>query len=286
MSASACYMIASMTSWPQTQVTNFTIDLMVTILIYQQVKPNFSIKLLVTASFLRWMFVVPGFLISTSYTPSSTEAFCDCIVTFADIGWFFNDQISLVSTAHRALSFTNDKKEQKCLKVLAGMSLVFGAFFRLFRNPCRYQYPNGESACWAGTGAIWDNLTVVNVILFEMLLLGFLIYKIHEFVKNKMDATGMLKKFYTETVLRFVVLVPLGVCETLAYIIQQTPGAPTWLNWVLTVAIYCRQFNPLIISVVIVSGNLTYNKSSNTKGRKLPSSGQTNIKTKEKEMDE
>ncbi|KAJ3322594.1 hypothetical protein HDV06_002971 [Boothiomyces sp. JEL0866] len=268
MSASACYMIASMTSWPQSQVTNFSIDLLVTALIYQQVKPNFSIKLLVVGSFLRWFFIVPAFVISTAYTPSSPEGFCDWIVGFADIARLSNSELK-VALANA---------------VLTGVSLVIGAIFRLFRNPCRYQFLNGDAACWAGTGAIWDNLTVVNVIFFEMLLLAFMIIKIQAFVKSKVDSTGMFKKFYDETVMRLVVLVPLGICEALAYIVQQTPGAPTWLNWVLTIAVYCRQFNPVIISVMIVSAKLNHSKTVVSKGKSM-TTGQSNIKTKEKSMD-
>ncbi|KAJ3322593.1 hypothetical protein HDV06_002970 [Boothiomyces sp. JEL0866] len=288
MSASACYMIASMTSWPQSQVTNFSIDLMVTLLIYFQVRPNFSIKLLAIGSFLRWFFIVPAFLISTGYTPSSPESLCDWIVGFADIGWFINDQISLLSTFHRALCFTNDATEQLGLKGLTVASLIIGALFRLLRNPCRYQFPNGDDACWVGTSAMWDNLTVVNVIFFEMLILGFMIFKIRAFTVSKVDSSGMFKKFYNETIMRLVVLFPLGVCEAVAYIVQQTPGAPVWINWVLTIAIYCRQFNPLIISVLIVCAKFNVPKSTNISKMKTATtqSNTQNLKSKEKVQDD
>ncbi|KAJ3255030.1 hypothetical protein HK103_006650 [Boothiomyces macroporosus] len=285
MSASACYIIASMTSWPQAQVTNFSIDLLVTLLIYSQVRPNFSIKLLAVCSFLRWFFIVPAFLVSTGYTPSYPEGLCDWIIGFADIGWFVNDQISLLSTFHRALCFTNDTTEKFVLKGLTVTSVVIGATFRLLRNPCRYQYPDGKDACWVGSGAIWDNLTVVNVIFFEMLILGFMIFKIRAFAISKVDASGMFKKFYHETIMRLVVLFPLGICEAAAYIVQQTPGAPTWLNWVLTIAVYCRQFNPLIISVLIVCAKFNVPKTNNASLVKSVGTTQ-NLKSREKVLDE
>ncbi|KAJ3275200.1 PsbP domain-containing protein 3, chloroplastic [Terramyces sp. JEL0728] len=254
MSASACYMIATMIVWPQSQVTNFSIDLMITLLIYSQVRPNFSVKLLAICSFLRWFFIVPAFLVSTGYTPSTPEGVCDWIVGFADI-------------------------------VLTSTSLIIGAFLRLVRNPCRYEYADGDSACWFGIGDIWDDLTVVNVIFFEMLILAFMIYKIRGFAVSRVDSSGVFKKFYKETVMRLVVLFPLGMCEGAAYVVQQTPGAPVWINWVLTIAIYCRQFNPLIISVLIVCAKFNIPKSNPPSKVKTTQSRSQGLKSK-KDLEE
>ncbi|KAJ3267930.1 hypothetical protein HDV01_003716 [Terramyces sp. JEL0728] len=254
--ASSCYMTETIIPWPQAQVTNFSIDLLVTGVIYQQLFPNFALKILFICSLMRWLLIVPVFLLSSSFTGNTPQIQCDIVAYFAEMGWYVNDQISLLSSFHRAVCYATLQNETFLLRLVTFSSLVIGLVLRIFRNPCRWEYPDGRENCWTGNRQLWDNLIVINVLFFELLLLLFIIIKLRQFTINKFDPTGMFKKTKKETLIRVCVLIPLGVCESLAYIIQQTQGAPTWINWVLTIAIYCRQFSPTIISVVILLGRL------------------------------
>jgi hypothetical protein len=181
-----------------------------------------------------------------------------------EIGWFFYDHIISISTLHRVLIFYGDSTQlRKAFMGLTGFSVLFGAIFRILRNTCRF----GTCAV-ADSGAI-DSIIASNVLICEFILLGALLYKCLKYKNQTKQSEEFFGVFIQEAYMRFIISVPLGIMEAVAYILERVPNTPTSFVWFLVVGICARQMAPTILAMTILSTKVAQQKKTNmvsTKG--------------------
>jgi hypothetical protein len=239
--------VASITEWGQTQSTFFFLDLVICCQCYYAARPNQAILLLLIASALKAINIVP-FYFAGMYTPSFSDFSVNAITVTLEIGWFFYDHIISASTLHRVLIFYGDApKLRKAFMGMFGFSVLFGGVFRILRNTCRF------GTCAVANSATIDSVIASNVLSCEFILLGALLYKCILYRKETQQGEDFFGVFIQEAYMRLIIGVPLGIMEAIAYMMERVDNAPTSFVWFLAVGIYARQLAPTMLAMAILS---------------------------------
>ncbi|KAJ3323280.1 hypothetical protein HDV06_002048 [Boothiomyces sp. JEL0866] len=243
--------ITSVASWGQTQTTFLLLDLIITSTIYFQSRPNKALLILAIFSALKGQNILWLYLCG-DYSPDYSMATVSFLTVMCEVGWFFLDHCSSISTMQRVHAFYSWSIPGK---LLFGWVIVSGAILRGFRSTCRFGSCIVASNMSLGEGStLMDSLIAANVVGTEFILLLALLYKILEYRKNRASAPAVFHSLLRESFIRLCVCVPLGVMECLGYgYTANSAGIPNWWNWFCQTGIFARQVCPTVLATTILS---------------------------------
>lgn len=96
--------ISSVASWGQTQTTFLLLDVIITLTIYFQSRPNKALLILAIFSLLKGQNIIWLYLCG-DYNSGYSMTFVSFLTVMCEVGWFFLDHCSSISTLQRVHAF-------------------------------------------------------------------------------------------------------------------------------------------------------------------------------------